>query len=428
MKRIIEKDKTLLIDGPASVEVLSGKTNVLGATVRKGEKLVVREGKRVPFETNKRTVFDLMLGNEASSEEIEGSTIPSSWKEALTEIFSLQRPVTVVVMGCVDSGKTSFCTFLANEAVRRKWKTAIIDADLGQSDIGPPSTIGFSRVNSHVKDLFEIDAESAFFVGATSPTGAVKRVLDGLTILRNKALEVGTDFLIINTDGWVEGENAVEYKVGLKDCVGPHVVVGIQHEDEMEPILSVLNKTKTIAVACPPMAHKRNREKRKVLRELSYTKYLKGAKIHSFPLSWIRIEGGVFGGRSAPPPERIKMITNSLGRYPVHCEESPALVFIVLRKGQWIDEEQIAEAEERLGKRLKVVREGEEEGLLLALHDERGEFLGIGVLCGVDYKRKAIKVYTPIGKDVAVVRFGQIKLDKKGRETGLSTVYANYHL
>ena len=428
MKRTVEKDKTLLVDGPASVEVLSGKTSVLGATIKIGEKLIIREGKRIPFEINKRTVFDLMLGNGASYEEINGSTIPSSWKTALTEIFSLRRPVTVMVMGAVDSGKTSFCTFLANEALRRKWKTAIVDADLGQSDIGPPSTIGFSRINSYVRDLFEIEAESAYFVGVTSPTGAVKRVLEGLTILKNKALEVGTDFLIINTDGWVEGEDATEYKIRLVDHVGPDVVVGIQYEDELAPILNALKKTMTVAVESPLVVHRRNREKRKVLRELSYTKYLKGAKVQSFPLNWIMVEGGVFGAGRVPTLERMRMIRDWLGRYPVYCEETSTMVFVVLRKGQWVDEEQIGRVEERLGKRLKVIGEGEEEGLLVALHDEQGEFLGIGVLSGVDYKRKVIKVYTPISEDVAIIRFGQIKLDKKGKETGLSTVYANYYL
>ena len=102
------------------------------------------------------------------------------------------------------------------------------------------------------------------------------------------------------------------------------------------------------------------------------------------------------------------------------------MLFVVLRKGRWVDEAQVKQAEERLGKRLKVIGESDEEGLLVALQNELDEFLGIGVLGGVDYRRRTMKVYTPVGQDVAIVRFGQIKLDKKGRETGISTVYADY--
>ena len=91
-------------------------------------------------------------------------------------------------------------------------------------------------------------------------------------------------------------------------------------------------------------------------------------------------------------------------------------------------EEQIKEVEESFGKRAKVIREGEEEGLLVGLLDERGKFLGIGILCGVDYKRGVMKVYTPVREDVFTIRFGQIKLDENGREIGLSTVYSNYFM
>lgn len=77
---------------------------------------------------------------------------------------------------------------------------------------------------------------------------------------------------------------------------------------------------------------------------------------------------------------------------------------------------------------MKVIKEGEEEGLLVGLQDEQGKFMGIGILCGVDYKRRVVKVYTPVSENVFTIRFGQVKLNENGRETGLSTVYSNYLL
>ncbi len=427
MKRTVETGKTILVDGPASVEILSGKVNILGATAKKGERLIIREGKRAPFEVDKRASFDLTLGNGASSEEIEGSTIPPSWKAALNDIFSLGKPVTVMVIGDVDSGKTSFCTFLANEALRTKRRTAIIDADLGQSDIGPPTTIGFSLIKSYVKDLFELEAEKAYFVGVTSPTGAAKRVLEGLTTLRTQASDMNIDFLIINTDGWIEGEAATEYKASLVDHARPDIVVGARHGEELAPILDALGKTKTLTVSASPAVHKRSREKRKVLRELAYTKYLKNAKVESFPLDWIKVEDGFFGVGRVLTPERMRLVRDAVGRYaPIYSEETQTRILVVLRKSQWVDEERIKKAAEKLGKRLQVIIEGDEDGLLVALSNEQDEFLGIGVLCGIDYKRRVLKVYTPVTEDVTSLRFGQMKLDKNGRETGLSTIFTGY--
>jgi len=428
MKRIIEKGKTLLVDGPASVSLLSGKISILGAAFKAGEKIVIREGKRVPFGARKRATFDLMLGEGASSEEIDGDHVPSSWEKASKEILSLKKPVTVMVMGDVDSGKTSFCTYLVNEALREKWKVAIIDADLGQSDVGPPSTIGFNLVTAPVRDLFEIKAESAYFVGLTSPSGVVNKVLEGLTELKNRILEIDVDFLIINTDGWVDGEDAANYKIRLTERVSPSVVVGIQQGDELAPILATLKETKTLAIESPQVVQRRNREKRKILRELSYKKYLKQAKVQSFALNWVKVEGSPLGTGNHLTAEHMEKIRSLLGASPIYSEETPITVFIVLRKNQSIDEEQIERIGESFGKRVKVIREGEEEGLLVGLQDERGKFLGIGILCGVDYKRKTMKIYTPVSENVSTIRFGQIKLDKNGREIGLSTVYADYSI
>jgi polynucleotide 5'-hydroxyl-kinase GRC3/NOL9 len=426
MKHIVKKGKTLLVDGPASVSLLSGRISVLGAPFRIGDKIIIREGKRVPFGVRKKAAFDLMLGEGASFAEIDGGTVPPSWENAAKEVLSLKKPVTVMVIGGVDSGKTSFCTYLANEALRKRWKTGVIDADLGQSDVGPPSTIGFNFVSEPVKDLFEVNAENAHFVGLTSPSGAVNKVIEGLTELKNRVIKTDVDFLIVNTDGWVDGEDATKYKIQLTKTVSPSVVVGIRQEDELTPILTALKEAKVLSIDSPQLVQRRNREKRKVLRELSYKKYLKQAKVHPFALNWVKVEGSLLGAGSPPNPKRMDKIKNLLGARPIYSEETLTTIFVVLRKNQWTTEEKIKEFEESLGKRVKVIKEGEEEGLLVGLQDERGKFLGIGILCGVDYKRRVMKVYTPINENVSTIRFGQIKLDENGREIGLSTVYSNH--
>ncbi|MDH5623601.1 MAG: Clp1/GlmU family protein [Candidatus Bathyarchaeota archaeon] len=426
MNHIVKTGKTLLVDGPASVSLLSGRISVLGAPFMVGEKIIIRDGKRVPFGVRKKATFDLMLGEGASFEEIDGGTVPPSWENAAKEVLSLKKPVTVMVMGGVDSGKTSFCTFLANEALRKKWKTGIIDADLGQSDVGPPSTVGFNFVSEPVKDLFEIKAENAYFVGLTSPSGAVNKIMKGLTELKNRAMEADVDFLIVNTDGWVDGEEAVKYKIQLTKTVSPSVIVGIRQEDELTPILTALKEAKVLSIDSPQLVQRRNREKRKILRELSYKKYLKQAKVQSFALNWVKVEDSLLGAGGPLAPERMEKIRNLLGKRPIYSEETLATIFVVLRKNQSVTEEQMKEIEESFGKRAKVIREGEEEGLLVGLQDERGKFLGIGILCGVDYRRRVMKVYTPINENVSTIRFGQIKLDENGREIGLSTIYSNY--
>ena len=424
MKHVINEGKTLLVDGPASVSILSGKVSVLGAPLQISEKLVVREGKRLPLWVRKRATLELMMGEGASINEVDAGTVPSSWDEAAKEILSLDKPLTVMVIGGMDSGKTSFCTFLVNEAVMKKWRTSVIDADLGQSDVGPPSTVGFNFVTEPVKDLFEIDAQDAVFVGSTSPSGAINKVIEGLTQLKDKVIEAGVDFLVINTDGWVEGEEAAAYKVRLAEKVGSSAVVGMQRGNELTPILDALHGVKVLVIDSPQLIQPRNREKRKVLRELSYKKYLKGAKMQSFSLSWIKVIDSLLGAGGPLHHRRLETLSNLLGKRPIYSEETVATILVVLKKSEAVTEEQIKDAEEHFGKRVKVIREGDEEGLLVGLKDEEDIFLGIGILHEVDYKRKILKIYTPVSEKVSMLCFGQIKLNKNFREIGLSTVYS----
>ncbi|MDH5782324.1 MAG: Clp1/GlmU family protein [Candidatus Bathyarchaeota archaeon] len=428
MKRTIEKGHTLLVDGPACVNLLAGKVEVFGAPLKTGVKIVIRESKRVAFEAKQKAHFDLMLGEKASVEEFKGSTIPASWEKACNTTLAFEeKPVIVVVMGEVDSGKTSFCTYLANKALRKERRVAIIDADLGQSDIGPPSTIGFSRLTLPTLDPFLLNAENAYFIGTTTPNGALNKVIDKLAKMKDEGLKKAVDFLVINTDGWVVGEEAVQYKLRLAKRIAPSVVVGIQQQNELTPILSALKGIKVISIESPPAIKKRDREKRKSLRELSYKKYLKGAKVQSFPLSWVKVEGIPFGTGVTPSERRLEKIRSKLEVNLLYCEETLNLTVVVLEKNQWIDEEQIPNLEEELGKKVKLIQEGDEQGLLVGLHDEEEKFLGIGILNKIDYGRHVIQVCTPVTANISSIHVGQVKLDKQGKEIGISPVFRDYY-
>ncbi len=427
MKCVAKKGKTLLVDGPASISLLSGKISILGAPLRIGEKIVVREGKRLPLWVKKQTNLELLLGEGASFNEVD-ENVSSLWEDIAKQILSSKKPVTVMVIGGVDSGKTSFCTFLANEAMMKKWKTGIIDADLGQSDIGPPSTIGLNFVSESVKDLFDIDVQDAVFIGSTSPSESITRVIEGLIQLKYRIMKADVDLLIINTDGWVQGEEAAAYKIRMLNKVSPSIIVGMQQGSELTPILNALPGTKTLVVDSPQFIQPRSRGKRKILRELGYKKYLKGAKMQSLSFSWMKLEDSLLGAGVPLTHKRLETLKNLLGTRPIYCEETGSAIFSVLRKNEAVTEEQLMDAEEHFGKRVKVIRDGDEEGLLVGLKDEEEKFLGIGILHGVDYKRKLLKVYTPVSEKVSILYFGQIKLDKNCREIGLSSAYSNHLL
>ena len=359
MNQTVEAGKTLLVDGPASVRLVSGKAEVLGFSVKDSSRIVVREGKRLPFFTAETANFDISLGENGSVEEVGGTTIPTSWAESVEVLMGFQKkPTIAMVVGKTDSGKTSYCTYMINKLAGAKRRVAILDGDLGQSDIGPPCTVAYAFVAKPLTELYELKAENAFFVGATSPSAAMDKTVEGMVLMKAEILGMAADFVVVNTDGWVEGEDAVKYKLQLADMLEPDVVVSIQQENELKPLLAAMGKYRTIEVKSSLAVKQRSMEKRKNLRERSYARYLRDAKVKAFPLNQLTIE------------------------------EKTAL----------------------------PARHDEEQGWLLGFYDAHRRFLGIGVLREVDSVRKTLKVLTSVSAKPASVVLGKVRLDENLRE------------
>ncbi|MEM0057437.1 MAG: Clp1/GlmU family protein [Candidatus Bathyarchaeia archaeon] len=419
MKITVEAGKTLLVDGPASVMLVSGQVEVFGYNMRQTNKILIRDGKRMPFVVKETATFEVSLGENANVEEIDGNTIPPSWEEAYKELAALEkRPATALVLGNVDSGKTSFCTYLTNKLLGSGCKIAVLDGDLGQSDIGPPCTIAYAVVSKPLTDLFNLEPTNAYFVGVTSPSRALEKVIQGIAMLMEEALKHNPDYVIVNTDGWVDGEDAIKYKLQVIEKIRPDMVFCLQQDETLTPLLNAIENFKTIKVESPPTIKQRSREKRKSLRELGYIKYLKGAKVQSIPISWVKIEGDEFASlnKTYGNAKRDKEICDLLGMKPLHIAELKDKIQVVVGRGRWIDPEKIRKTEETLGKKVEVAWKGDEEGLLTALYNSENRFLGIGVLREIDYIRKVLKIFTPVSGGIATVAVGKIRLDKNLRE------------
>jgi polynucleotide 5'-hydroxyl-kinase GRC3/NOL9 len=363
MKKIIEVGRTLLVNGPASVRVLSGKAGVFGYIVKEKQQVVVREGKSQPFYVLENAEFYISLGVNATVHEVETSTVPLSWDEALQAVKAIKnKPSVVMVMGKADSGKSSFSTFLVNNLVNGKTKVAVLDSDLDQSDIGPPCAVAYNYTVKRITELCEIDMSNAFFVGVTSPAQAVTRAVEGVVMMHREIMQKAeANYVIINTDGWVEGENAVKYKLQLVNQLKPDLVIGIQSREELGPIFSSMSTVSTCYIESSTAVSGRMPEKCTKLRELNYAKYLKDAKVRSLFSSYMEIQ-----------------------------EKN------VLPKDQ-----------------------GKEKGILVGLRNTKKHFLGIGIMLEYNRARRIMKILTPVSSKPASITIGRIRLDPELREIPL---------
>ncbi|MGA3110654.1 MAG: Clp1/GlmU family protein [Candidatus Bathyarchaeia archaeon] len=358
MQETVESNKTILVDGPASVKLVSGRVEVFGCPVKPSQKVVIREGKRLPFLALEKAVLDISLGPNAAMQEIAGSSIPNSWSKPFESILAFQkRPIVVLVLGKIDSGKSSYCTYLVNKLVDCKCRVAVLDGDLDQSDIGPSGTVSYAIASKPVTDLYDLKLENAYFVGVTSPITAIAKTIEGLSTLKAEILLRCLDFVVVNTDGWVEGDSAVQYKTALVKELKPDVIIGVQAADELKALIANVGQhvfTVDLSLSLSP----RTLDKRKSLREMTYARYLKDAKLQNYPVTQVTIEP-----RGALP------------------------------KNQTPD-----------------------KGMLVGLYGSGIKFLGIGVLREINQLRRALKVQTAVSVKPSRIVVGKICLDEKLRE------------
>jgi polynucleotide 5'-hydroxyl-kinase GRC3/NOL9 len=381
------------------------------------EQVIVRRGKRLPFEALVDSRIELALGDSASYTIEDVSSIPPSWRSSVEKILSSKQCRTVLVMGGIDAGKTGFCTYLANMAVQKKRQVALLDGDVGQSDLGPPGTISLSYIKEPIIELFSQYAQELRFIGATSPSGKAEFVLHAVEALMKKVEDLPLDLLVVNTDGWVEGDKVVGYKTCLTSTVKPDIVVALQNGNELSPILDMLADMKILTLDSPSCVKRRDRETRKLLREAAYRKYLKEPKFRFFPLSWVNLEGDLALGNNSGSSLKMQ-VESLLGKEVLHCEDKLNCVVIWLGRKIRLEDGQKEKLELELGKQVHLLRQGDEEGLVVALENSDGTILGIGTMSGINFNKQTITVRTSVTEPVSKITIGCIKLDKNGHETG----------
>ena len=90
MQQTVQPNRTLLVDGPASVQILSGKVEVFGKPLKAEQRVVVRKDKRKPFYATETAVLNVLLGANAAITEVEGNTIPQSWNKPVQTVQGLE--------------------------------------------------------------------------------------------------------------------------------------------------------------------------------------------------------------------------------------------------------------------------------------------------------------------------------------------------
>jgi polynucleotide 5'-hydroxyl-kinase GRC3/NOL9 len=150
----------------------------------------------------------------------------------------------VVLLGGLDSGKTTLGRLIGYLAVDQRRTVAFLDSDVGQSTVGPPTTVGLKvcreKADLSYERMFEADAIS--FVGSVDPRGHLLALVTGTARLADQARDAGADLTIIDTSGLVSGVYGQVLKFHKLDVVRPDVVIGLERGEELEPLLGIVER------------------------------------------------------------------------------------------------------------------------------------------------------------------------------------------
>jgi len=361
-------EETALVIGPASVVLCNGSAEIVGALLKTGQRVIIRSGKLLPIEATERVDLDIRLGQGASIEKILGSSIPQSWRIAAEDILASKMSI-VMNLGGIDSGKSTLATFIANRAVRAGTTVQMIDADLGQSELGPPGSIAHCQVTRPTTDLFRLNPQSMYFVGDTSPSCVAEDVIRGIRTILDGVRQL-PGMKIINTDGWIDGEAARDFKTELACVAAPDIICALEAQTELDSVIEALeaHRMRVRRLEVPTVVKKRDREHRRDLREQVYRKFIGNATIRTLQFDWVKVEDRFYGTTSG-------------------LESGDILL------------------------RLRGF-----EGLLVGLADEEGKFLGVGLLKNIEKGRRVARIRTPVREAIRRMKLGRIRLDEYGRE------------
>lgn len=280
----------------------------------------------------------------------EGISVPPEWRRLdISRMSGL-----VMLVGAVDTGKTTLFRYLLSSSIAMHGKAAALDADPGQSRLGPPTTISLGLFGSAGRRERR-QRMRHWFVGATTPAGHMLQMLSGCGRLLKKAREITDGLIIMDTSGLVDPEKGgVQLKLSKIDLLQPSVLIVLQKDRELESWIRPVRIGKRVLVIDMPAApavRKRDYMERQSYREESFRRYFKRAVLRDF--YWPTY--GVFP-------------------YPRFDEDR-----------------------------------------LLAFEDKNGFTLGLGIVQGVDIPARTVTVFSPLTENLAgraaSIQIGDVVLD-----------------
>ncbi len=307
---------------------------------------------------------------------------------------------TVMVIGRVDTGKSTLIKFLAS-----KLNSFIVDADIGQSDVGPPTVVSLGRKSSSCDKLEMIDG---YFVGSTTPARHLLQMVVGTKKMADRAPGPA----IINTTGYVHGRPGRALKTYKIESIIPGLLILMERDRELDYYRTFENTgIEILRLPVSPEVVAKSKDDRRREREKAFREHFAGARDLRIDLAAYGLERTLLGSGVVIYAEKASSV---LGCRVLRAEKcGQEILAVVEGRVQYLESACRAFDCEYI----EIADKSAFENLLVGLTDRSSNFLGLGILHNIDYFNLTSDLYTGV-KSFANIQFGSIKLSQDCVERG----------
>ncbi len=310
-----------------------------------------------------------------------GAKIPEEWKDLLGVLSGKKN---VMVIGDVDVGKTTLSLYLCSEL-----GLGLVDADVGQATIGPPTLISYSS------DPLSLRMEDAYFVGSITPEGhLLEQVLGTWEMSKGRRA-------VIDTCGLVKGYPGYYLKVNKAKLISPEAIIAIGRKGDLEHILKGLREEFEV-IKIPPSkyARRRGREERIRRREMAFQRYFSEKK--EILVEYSKVEGFPKEGIEEVSFAQVIMgsevyfLAKSSGSLYLACEEARNLRKL---------------AEVMKAYKVYPLSNSHCRWRLVGLKGSKGKFLGLGICTEISPEGISLIVREDLPENsIKEISFGELRV------------------
>ena len=409
----LSKDSVVRITGPAKVEVKKGKILLVGAVYEPNSSIIIHRLRSYGLKALEDSELSVTLGTGATVEEpSEGEEVVDEWLricEVLEKDMGKLSRLTVMILGPIESGKTTLTAFISNYFIQKGKKVGLIDADIGQEDVAIPTTIALAEP----KDVFvwqrDLSPKMIKFVGCISPQYCQNNVMAALMNLLNEVKDL-YEVLIINTDGWVTTPQALEFKLSLIRWLKPTHVLVLNTDLATYIQRSLPKNVKVLNTPRPAKVKERSREERRRLRAEAYRKYFSNAKERDIDLNDVKIFGSCLLSGKELSIDEVK----NLIRIPEELINKIAYVskyYNIINI--FIEAETIPylpRIESQQGLEVNILKPQDQEGIVVGILDNTLRDVAVGIIKKIDLRKKSIRILTPWEGPIGALVVGRVKV------------------